>query len=119
MPPPDPASANRAPAQALGALLQELETSLAGSQKAALTGDGPGLERGTGEQVRLLRSLEGWQGLSGLPAEVRAAAARVLQAARVQAALLRRARQRQRILSNLVAGRGSLYAAPPRPSAPF
>lgn len=117
-------------AQTLLGLLEEMEASLGGSHKAVLTGDGLLLENCTREQARLHRALEmllspgTWPGTAqpatvqkrvlapprcaaGLAAELLAAEWRVLQATRVQAALLRRARQFRRILANLVAAKGA------------
>lgn len=109
-------------------LLAEMEASLQGSQKAVLASDGLGLENCTREQARLHRALEmllwpqAWPGTAvqkaveksagprcapRLAAELLAAERRVLQAARVQAALLRRARQFQRILANVAAARAA------------
>jgi len=126
-------------AQAALGLLTEMEASLQGSQKAVLSGNGPMLERCTREQVRLHRALEvllavpAWPGTtlptsdlitteptnvraavprsaSVMAAEVLSAARRVLHGARVQAALLRRARQFRRVFSNLAAAQGATYA---------
>jgi hypothetical protein len=123
--------------QAMLGLLDEMAASLQGSHKAVLASDGLGLENCTREQVRLNRALEmllwpqAWPGTvvqkdvqknaqkkdalkiarpagsPSLAAELLAAEWRVLHATRVQAALLRRARQFQRILSNLAAAQGS------------
>jgi hypothetical protein len=120
--------------QAVLALLEEMAASLQGSHKAVLASDGLGLENCTREQVRLHRALEmllrplAWPGTAiqteaqqdvqktsrpaglrcapPLAAQLLAAEWRVLRATRVQAALLRRARQLQRILSNLAAAQG-------------
>lgn len=122
-------------AQAVLGLLTEMEASLEASQKAVLTSDGRMLENCTREQVRLYRALEpllrlpAWPGTAGqkadkknvrpaepgcppaLAAEVLAAQQRVRHGARVQAALLRRARQFRRILANFAAAQGATYGA--------
>jgi hypothetical protein len=108
---------------ALLGLLEQMAASLQESQKAVLASDGLKLENATREQVRLHRAFEillwpqAWPGTLDqnaagpvrprraplVAAELLAAARRVLEATRVQVALLRRARQFQHILSNVVA----------------
>jgi hypothetical protein len=109
--------------QACLALLEQMDASLEESQKSVLASDGLRLENSTREQVRLHRAFEillwpqAWPGTLDrnaagpvrprsaplVAAELLAAARRVLEATRVQAALLRRARQFQHILSNVAA----------------
>jgi hypothetical protein len=110
-------------------LLRELEASLRGSRQALLALDLAGIEQGTREQVGLVRELQRFPeplmkmpgpglrnetqgtGASERPAwsremaaEVRHSEQAVLQAARVQAALLARAQRKLRILANMLAG---------------
>jgi hypothetical protein len=127
-------------AQLMLGLVVEMEASLQGSQKAVLASDGLGLENCTREQVRLHRALElllwprAWPGTAvqeaaqksggppcapDLAAELLAAERRVLHATRVQAALLRRARQFQRILANFAAARAARDGAWPGQSTQF
>ncbi|MGA1985060.1 MAG: hypothetical protein ABSG72_02235 [Candidatus Sulfotelmatobacter sp.] len=122
-------SSGTAFAEAGVALLGELESSLEASQHALLARDLAGIERHTGEQVRLRRALEilwsqnSLEGSDRVPihpmlsvragaAEFGAAELRVLQLGRVQAALLRRAQRWSRMLSHVLAGPGAGYAAP-------
>ena len=122
-------------------LLRELEASLSGSRRALLALDLAGIEQGTREQVGLVRELERFperemqiprpaqelkkrmQESGEVPTcsqevaeEVRRCEQSVLQAARVQAALLARARRKLRILANMLAGPSlnysSLFAKP-------
>jgi hypothetical protein len=119
-------------ARSASALLAELQASLEGSQRALLSHDLGGLERGTSEQIGLQRSLQALPALwsqNGAPrpdgapgdatpldpalaAGLRAAQWRVLYLGRVQAALLTRAQRSLRMLSNLLAGPEASYAAP-------
>jgi hypothetical protein len=121
-------------AEAGGALLGELESSLQSSQRALLARDLAGIEQHTGEQIRLRRALEIlWsqnlpQASDPMPfdsmlndpmpyaragaSELRLAQMRVLHLGRVQAALLARAQRRARMLSHLFAGPGASYAPP-------
>jgi hypothetical protein len=106
-------------AQACLAFMSEMEASLEASQAALLALDVGATERCTNEQVRLRQCMEAL--LSGLPlppcapemaASLRAAAERIQKMARVQAALLRRARQFLCVLSNIVAGTEAVYGQP-------
>ena len=123
------------------AIVTELETSLRASQQALLTRDLDGIEQGMREQKRLERAfailqpepISNSHDRTLLPAaascdpklagELRAAATRVLHLGRVQAALLRRARQSLTVLSNLLAGPEAGYGPPQRgwtqPTAPL
>jgi hypothetical protein len=113
-------------------LLCELEVGLKNSQKVLLSGDASGLEIQTREQNRLLAELWKIDSLaqaasstrqagnsqlrpaaedSDIAVELQAAAARILHAGRVQAALLARARQRLRMIANVLAGPQAAYAA--------
>jgi hypothetical protein len=113
------------PRQAL-LLMRELEGSLDASRKALLALDLNGIERGTREQVGLIRKLEAVLHSSGRPrvqekqregqafdssasaceleAERTQCQSRILQATRLQAALLARARYKLRVLANMLAG---------------
>jgi hypothetical protein len=105
-------------------LLAELEASLQASQQALLSRDISSLERRTSEQLRLQKALAILSAPSRLPgrrfagrtsalsAELRAAETRVLQHARVQAALLDRAQRWLRTVANLLAGVEKNYAPP-------
>jgi hypothetical protein len=129
-------------------LIGELEASLHASRKALLALDLAGIERETREQVRSIRNLEDvlarsmaprvrgiWAakdralGCSGNPPELeselekelRRSCHRVLEATRLQAALLARARTKLRVLANMLAGQSVNYgplvardSAPPR-----
>jgi len=113
-------------------LMCQLEASLHGSRKALLALDLAGIERGTREQVSLMREFEavlrrgaaspaiGSQpakdGVPGLPAgapawqeELRRCENRVREAARLQAALLVRARCKLHVLANMLAGPSVTY----------
>jgi len=94
-------------------LLQDLEASLNGSRRALLALDLAAIEQGTREQVglvlemqrlceRTLRSETAPQ--QEIAEEIRRSEEAVLQAARVQAALLARAQRKLRILANMLAG---------------
>jgi hypothetical protein len=95
------------------ALLGELEASLDASRKALLALDLAGIELGTREQVGLLRKLEAVLGRGtvqpGLEDETRRSGQRILQAARLQWALLARARAKLRVLANMLAGQNVSY----------
>lgn len=118
--------------QACLALMRGLETSLQGSRKALLVLDLAGLERGTCEQIGLVRELaliqmahvaslapgrepvqagipaaSGYD--SGMKEEFRRSGNRILQATRLHAALLARVQRKLCILAHVVAG----------PSAPY
>lgn len=108
-------------------LMGELEASLDGSRKALLALDLAGIEMRTREQVGLLRRLEAVRQRSMLadpPAqrdETKRCGNRILQAARLQAALLARARAKLRVVANMLAGQSVTYGplvaistAPPR-----
>jgi hypothetical protein len=109
----------------------ELEASLHRSQRALLALDLAGIERGTCEQVGLVRELHVLlRGKTALPAnarlgenrmpafvastpelkeQLRASAKRILNLARLQAALLVRARWKLRIVANMLAGTSGTY----------
>lgn len=110
-------------------LLQELEASLSGSRQALLALDLAGIEQGTREQVGLVRELQSFPDMqmpqpgAETPSspretveEVRRCEQSVLQAVRVQAALLARAQRKLLILANMLAGPsldyGCLFAKP-------
>jgi hypothetical protein len=96
-------------------LLGQLEASLNRSRKALLALDLAGIERGTAEQVCVIRELGAFLQLgtilpgSGLEEDLRRSESRILQTARLQAALLVRARSKLRILGNMLAGPSSSY----------
>lgn len=115
-------------------LIGELEASLNASRKALLALDLAGIERETREQVRSIRKLEDVLGRSMAPRvrgmakdralvrsgnspelepeperELRRSCHRVLEAARLQAALLARARTKLRVLANMLAGQSVTY----------
>ncbi len=107
-------------------LMRELEGSLDASRKALLALDLNGIERGTREQGGLIRKLEAVLQPSGRPrarekhredqacdssasaceleAERTQCQNRILEATRLQAALLARARYKLRVLANMLAG---------------
>jgi len=118
-------------------LLRDLEASLGGSRQALLELDLAGIKQGTREQVGLVRELQKFPemrmprlGRTGdrreggtqetgaeVPTwsretaeDVRRCEEAVLQAARVQAALLARARRKLRILANMLAGPSLNYS---------
>ena len=118
-------------------LLRDLEASLGGSLQALLALDLAGIEQGTREQVGLVRELQRYPemrmprpGQTGerreggtqetgaevptwsreMAEDVRHCEEAVLQAARVQAALLARARRKLRILANMLAGPSLNYS---------
>lgn len=113
-------------------LMVELETSLDCSRQALLALDLAGIERQTAEQVELIRKLEKFlpKGMSApaserhseedarsvlsafMPVaeeEVRRNANRIVEAARLQAALLRRAQCKLCIMANMLAGPSVIY----------
>ncbi len=117
-------------------LVHELEASLHASRKALLALDLAGIERETREQVRSIRKLEGVLASSMVPRvrgscvtkerefvcpenspepeseleeELRRSCHRVLEAARLQAALLARSRTKLRVLANMLAGQSVNY----------
>jgi hypothetical protein len=104
-------------------LLGQLEASLEGSRKALLARDLAGIEAGTREQRALAGKIEAVTGKgivalgSGLELkrEVRESAKRVRAAARLQAALLVRARRQLRVLANVLAGPSANYGPIPEP----
>ena len=97
------------------ALMGELEASLDASRKALLALDLAGIELGTREQIGLLRNLEAVRQRSTLacPAELehetRRCGHRILQAARLQSAILARARAKLRVVANMLAGQSVTY----------
>ncbi len=128
--PTDFIAAGRAPAAISGeraaeplrgrrALLCELEASLEGSRKALLALDLAAIERGTREQEGLLGEFDVAlrQGMKGAAQalepepepepepeeELRRSGNRILEAARLQAALLARAQCKLRVLANMLA----------------
>lgn len=103
-------------------LMRQLQASLAQSCKALLALDLAGIERGTREQVGLSQELaEGFaragRELGGDEGEeLRQNELGVLQALRLQSALLARARCKLRVLANMLAGPSASYG-PPRSRA--
>lgn len=120
------------------ALLRALEVSLERSQEALLALNLEGMQRGTSEQIVLLRELDaagrqaaerlaenptgakpefeaGWAGglnhelKDGLKNETRRSAQRILEGLRLHRALLARARGKLRILANMLAGPSEPY----------
>ncbi len=114
------------------ALMSELEASLRGGRKALLALDLPGIEHGTNEQAGLIREFEallrrdtpaparesqsGEEAKAGLIAgsaeleeELRRSVCRILEAARLQTALLARAQCKLRVLANVLAGPSVIY----------
>ncbi len=107
------------------ALLQALEASLEGSRKALLALDLSGIERGTSEQMGLIRELDAVAGgaaerppaggrcrpmpeidtsfVGELEQEARRSAQRILEALRLHRALLARAQGKLRVLANMLA----------------
>jgi hypothetical protein len=112
------------------ALMRRMQASLFGSRKALLSLDLAGIEQGTREQVELSMKLEEEIGRAGALADNMGFTARapkleseldkdlrhceheVLQALRLQSALLVRARSRLRVLSNMLAGTSVNYGPP-------
>jgi hypothetical protein len=104
------------------AVLCELEASLQASRKALLALDLAAIERGTSEQAGLIREFAALlrqsgenvrPGLSAGTPERRETfqqnAQRILEAARLQAALLARAQRKLRVLANMLAGPSVIY----------
>jgi hypothetical protein len=113
------------------ALMRELEESLHQSRKALLAQDLAAIERCTREQVDLIRELDALMqrsmaspvagrqekdeapgrspGALELEEELRRSRSRILEAVRLQAALLARARAKLRILANMLAGPSVTY----------
>lgn len=129
-PSPSPATDDRARSALM--LIGGLEASLQSSRKALLALDLAGIERETCEQVRSIRKLEDVLARSMAPPvrgscatrdgalvssrippeleeELRRSCHRVLEAARLQAALLARARTKLRVLANMLAGQSVTY----------
>jgi hypothetical protein len=111
-------------------LMHELEASLQGSRQALLALDLAGIERGTCDQLGLIGKMGGlWQQSAAVAASgAREAKApdfrsypselgeefirsrnRILDALRLQAALLRRARRKLCVLANMLAGPTASY----------
>jgi hypothetical protein len=104
------------------AWMGELEASLLGSRTALLALDLAGIEQGTREQIGLIREFDALRrrppGEAGelvlavraleleleLEKELRRCGARILEAIRLQAALLARAQYKLRVLANMAAG---------------
>ena len=112
------------------ALMRELEDSLEGSRKALLALDLGGIERGTSDQVSLVRRLDSLfrhcgttsevesseqsgarRYLSELEEELRQSQNRIGDALRLQSALLVRSRAKLRMLANMLAGPTVPYSA--------
>ena len=96
------------------AWMGELEASLDGSRKALLALDLSGIERGTREQVGLIRKFEGMKVDSiarapDLEKELRRQGTTIMGAVRLQAALLARAQGKLRVLANMLAGTSADY----------
>lgn len=104
------------------AWMVELEASLRGSRKALMALDLAGIECRTSEQIGLIRKFDALRrlpvddGASGLAVrapelarELQSSGTRILEAARLQAALLARARSKLRILANMLAGPSVTY----------
>jgi hypothetical protein len=129
---PEPTTDERA--RSALTLVRELEASLHGSRKALLALDLAGIERETREQVRSIRKLEDVLARSMAPRargmtkeralvrsgnspepepepqeELRRSCHRVLEATRLQAALLARARTKLRVMANMLAGQSVNY----------
>jgi hypothetical protein len=106
-------------------LMAELETSLDCSRQALLALDLAGVTRQTEQQVELIRKLEKFlprgmlapaserhseeDAMPLVDEEVRRNANRIVEAARLQAALLRRAQCKLRIMANMLAGPNVTY----------
>jgi hypothetical protein len=116
-------AAGRADPDAGLAVLRELEASLLASRRALLALDLGAIERGTSEQAGLIREFDALlrPGLSaGTPERIperiperqetlRQSAQRILEASRLQAALLARAQRKLRVLANMLAGPSASY----------
>ena len=106
------------------ALLRQLEASLGRSHQALVALDVAAIEQGTREQQRLCRNLAEaiWRSKNAADAraeenpalgeELRRDAAKVLAAARVQAALLKRSQHKLQVLANMLAGAERTYTSP-------
>jgi hypothetical protein len=106
---------------ALLAWMEELEASLMGSHRALLELDLASIECGTREQANLIRKFDAVRKQSedgairlpahapGLARELRHSGARILEAARLQSALLVRAQGKLRVLGNMLAGPSADY----------
>jgi hypothetical protein len=108
-------AAGRADPDAGLAVLRELEASLLASRRALLALDLGAIERGTREQAGLIREFDALL-RPGLSAETperqeafRQSAQRILEASRLQAALLVRAQRKLRVLANMLAGPSASY----------
>lgn len=113
------------PADGLCALLHQFEASLTRSREALVTLDLAGIHRGTREQISLCRELEaqiqrekhpgaGFGNASSKatrPEELDLAGNAVLQALRLQSALLARAQRKLHVLRNSLAGPAMSYAS--------
>lgn len=109
------------------ALLQQLEASLAHSHRALITLDLAAIQQGTRDQLTLCRNLaveirqshvaEGRDATesSQLSQELRRSEWNVLQAARLQAALLKRAQRKLVVIENMLAGAERNYASRMQP----
>ncbi|MGA9543177.1 MAG: hypothetical protein WBQ85_06400 [Candidatus Sulfotelmatobacter sp.] len=133
---PEPTADDRA--RSALTLVRDLEASLHASRNALLALDLAGIERETREQVRSIRKLEDVLARSMAPRargmtkeralvrsgnspepepepqpepqeELRRSCHRVLEAARLQAALLARARTKLRVMANMLAGQSVNY----------
>jgi hypothetical protein len=116
-------------------LLGELEESLQRSIQATLSMDVTVLEAETRQQIGLTRALSVAMprhdlsqfanaittlakpelAEADLPAEVRRTRSRIIEAVRLQAALLSRARSKLRVLANMLSGPSVLYGPTARP----
>jgi hypothetical protein len=140
---PSPAARERADALLWAgiAVMGELQASLHSSRKAVLALDLDGIEQETGKQAGLIREFESLErrgvgmpateskkqrvereedvpparlaATPGLPEQFRRNADSILQAARLQAALLARAQSKLRVLANMLAGPSVIYGPPP------
>jgi len=91
------------------ALMRRLEASLGASREALLALDLAGMARATREQIVLLGELRaGYAGASGSQ-DLRRSAQRILDAARLQSALLARAQRKLRVVASMLAGPSSTY----------
>ena len=103
------------PAQTRLTLLRQLQASLSRSCTALLALDLAGIERGTREQVGLSQELAadlpraGRELAGGAREELRQNELGILQALRLQSALLARARCKLRVLVNMLAGPSASY----------
>jgi hypothetical protein len=102
-------------------LMRDLEASLGAGRKALQSLDLAGIEGETREQLRLVRKLEAVLPRNAAPParcspeleeELTRCCKRILQAVRLQAALLARAQYKLRVLANMLAGRSFIYSRP-------